>query len=100
MRSAVFRHLGAKSDSVVVGPAIGFDNAVINAGDGRVLIVTADPVSLIPAIGARTSAWMSVNLIASDFATSGVRPQFASFTFNLPPDLSDAIAGAYLAGIG
>ena len=88
MKRFVFRNLGKSSEKVILGPGIGLDNAVIAAGGKTVLIVTTDPVSIIPSIGARASAWMSVHLIASDFTTSGVGPEFASFDFNFPPELS------------
>ncbi|MDG6898248.1 MAG: AIR synthase, partial [Nitrososphaerota archaeon] len=71
MEKIVYRSLGKKSSSVVVGPARGFDNAVIGAGGRRRMIVTTDPVSIIPSAGMENSAWLSVHLVASDYATSG-----------------------------
>ncbi len=97
---AVYRNLGARSRQVVAGPGVGLDNAVISIGGGRVLLVTSDPVSVIPAIGLETSAWMSVHLIASDYATSGLLPQFASFVFNFPRALGADQREDYLRSIG
>jgi hydrogenase maturation factor len=53
-----------------------------------VLIATADPLSYIPSLGARDSAWLSVNLLASDLTTSGFAPQYGVFDFNLPPKMT------------
>ena len=97
---AVYRHLGARSKMVVLGPGRGLDNAVLSLGGGRVMIVTADPVSVIPAVGVRRSAWLSVHLIASDFTTSGVDPEFAVFTYNFPPEMKTMEMEAYVAAVG
>jgi hydrogenase maturation factor len=59
------------------------------------MVATADPLSYIPALGARYSAWLSVNLIASDLATSGFAPEYGIFDFNLPPKMSGAEFAAY-----
>lgn len=76
------------------------DNAAVSLSDGRVLLITADPVSMVPGLGAKTSAWLSVHLIASDYTTSGARPQFAAFTFNFPPEVGAKERGAYLRELG
>lgn len=100
MEQVVYGHLGASSRKVIVGPGRGFDNAVISVGGKKVMILTADPVSVMPALGIRTSAWMSVHLIASDYATSGCAPQFASFEFNFPPEMAPRDRDSYLRSIG
>jgi hydrogenase maturation factor len=100
MEQVVYRHLGARSGKVIVGPARGFDNAVISAGRKQVMILTTDPVSVMPALGAKTSAWLSVHLIASDYATSGCAPQFASFEFNFPPEMAPGDRDSYLRSVG
>ncbi len=53
------------------------------------MIVTADPLSFIPSLGPKDSAWMSVQLIASDIATSGFPTSYAVLDFNLPPHMTD-----------
>jgi len=89
LEKVVFRQLGARRREVIVGPTFGVDNAVVRLGNGRVLVVTADPLSYIPALGPANSAWLSVNLIASDLATSGFPPQYGIFDFNLPPSMTN-----------
>lgn len=100
LERAVFANLGARRRSVVAGPGHGMDNAVISLGGGRVLLATSDPLSVIPAIGLRESAWLTVHLLASDLATSGVLPEFAMFDFNLPAEMSLPSVEAYLKAVG
>jgi hydrogenase expression/formation protein HypE len=77
-----------KNKEVIVGPGMGLDNAIVSIGGGRVMVVTADPISMIPSIGMQDSAWLTVHELASDLTTSAVQPQFAVFDYNLPPSLS------------
>jgi hydrogenase expression/formation protein HypE len=100
MEKVVFKNLGYSSESVKVGPGIGLDNGVVNLGKGRSLVVTVDPVSAVPAIGMKTSAWLSVHLVASDFTTSGARPQYATLSYNFPPDMSASDAETYVRAVG
>lgn len=97
---AVLRHLGAQDRRVLTGPAIGLDNVIIRLGGKKVLIVTSDPISIIPSIGIETSAWLSVHLIASDFATSGNDPEFATFDLNVPAEVGDDSLETYLKALG
>jgi hydrogenase expression/formation protein HypE len=100
LESAVFANLGARRKEVLVGPGHGLDNAVISLGGRRVLLATTDPLSVIPSVGLKASAWLSVHLIASDLTTSGVSPQFAMMDFNLPPEMDLPSVGVYLEAIG
>src|SRR5690606_1829154 len=54
----------------------------------QALAVSSDPLSLIPALGMKVSAWLSVHLLANDMSTTGFAPQFAQFVLNLPPSVS------------
>jgi hydrogenase expression/formation protein HypE len=85
----VYRKLGAHRSEILVGPGHGCDNAVIKIGNNQVLVATADPLSMIPALGARDSAWLSVNLLASDLTTCGFPPQFMMVNLSLPPNMND-----------
>ena len=95
----LLRNTGAVSDSVIVGPGIGLDNAVLAVGGGNVMVVTADPLSIIPSIGMERSAWLTVHELASDLTTSAVRPQFAVLDFNLPPSLKMGAFGRYVKAV-
>src|SRR5262245_55775344 len=47
--------LGASRPEVLVGPRLGHDGAIVKVGAGRVMAVTTDPLSLVPALGAAES---------------------------------------------
>jgi hydrogenase maturation factor len=100
MESVVYASLGRRSHGLVVGPRKGEDNAVISIGGKHVMILTVDPVSIIPSIGMKLSAWLSVHLIASDYTTSGLKPEFATFSFNFPSELSEADREGYVRSTG
>jgi hydrogenase maturation factor len=88
-------HLGAARDEVVVGPRVGHDAAIVKIGAGRVMAVTTDPLSVIPALGLERSARLACHLIASDLWTTGIPPAYASVDFNLPPTFGDDAFGTY-----
>ncbi len=95
MAGTIFRLTGAKSRDILVGPRFGVDVSVLNIGNGRVMVSSCDPMSLIPSVGPEDSAIMSVNEVASDVATSGLSPRYALFDLNLPPQLSDKLLRRY-----
>jgi hydrogenase maturation factor len=84
----IYPRLGAERPEVLVGPRHGMDNAIVKLAGGQVMAVTTDPLSIIPALGLKDSAWLSVHLLASDLATSGLSPAYAVLDFNLPPKMS------------
>jgi hydrogenase maturation factor len=95
-----YHNLGARRRGVLRGPKRGLDNAVLSIPGGKVMILTTDPVSMIPALGSKTSAWLSVHLIASDYTTSGAGPEYASFTFNFPLAMDTRDRDSYLKNVG
>ncbi len=91
IRSDLFREVlqpktGRNRDEVLKGPKFGVDTAVIDLGNGQGLATSSDPLSLIPSLGLKESAWLSVHLLANDMATTGFAPQYAQFVLNLPDD--------------
>ncbi len=99
MRETIFRFRGLESRKIIVGPQPGVDVSVVDIGQGRVMIASCDPISFIPSLGPKESARLSVNEVASDVATSGIRPSFAMFDLNLPPQLSNNLLTAYWKSI-
>jgi len=99
LRRVLVKNLGAKSKDVLVGPGMGLDNAILSIGQGRVMVVTADPISMIPSLGMEDSAWLTVHELASDLTTSGVKPQFAVLDYNLPPSLGMDDFGRYAKAV-
>lgn len=100
MESVVYRNLGRASPRVRLGPGRGLDNAVVSLGKGRVMILTVDPVSVIPAFGMELSAWLSVHLIASDFTSSGADPELATFSYNFPSATTPSHREKYVRSVG
>jgi hydrogenase maturation factor len=88
-------HLGAARDEVVVGPRAGHDAAIVRIGAGRVMAVTTDPLSVIPALGLERSARMACHLVASDLWTTGLPPAYVSVDLNLPSWFTDQDLGRY-----
>lgn len=79
---------GAQRKEVVRGPKFGVDAAIIDLGNGKGLATSSDPLSLIPSLGMKVSAWLSVHLLVNDISTTGYAPQYAQFVLNLPDSLS------------
>jgi hydrogenase expression/formation protein HypE len=100
MEHVVFRSLGTRNGRTVKGPGRGLDNAVVAIGRTDVMLITTDPMSVVPAIGMERSAWLSVHLIASDYTTSGQRPELAAFNFNFPKEMRTSDRGKYLRNVG
>ena len=94
-QNVIAPHLGAARPEVLAGPRAGHDAAVIKIGAGRVLAVTTDPLSVIPALGLARSARLACHLLASDLWTTGIPPAYASIDFNLPPNFGDAEFAEY-----
>ncbi len=95
LRHAILPHLGAARDDVLSGPAPGRDAALLKLPGGRVLAVTTDPLSIVPALGEARSAWLAAHLVASDLVTTGIAPAWASVDLNLPPGLDDRALAHY-----
>jgi hydrogenase maturation factor len=88
-------HLGAARPEVAVGPRVGHDAAIVRIGAGRVMAVTTDPLSHIPALGLERSARLACHLVASDLWTTGIPPAYVSVDFNLPAMFTDEDFGTY-----
>jgi hydrogenase expression/formation protein HypE len=95
----VLGRLGASRDEVLYGPGTGRDAAVVRVGAGRVLAITTDPLSLIPALGPERSARLAVHLVASDLWTTGIPPAWATISLDLPPSLEDLMLERYLEAL-
>ena len=80
--------LGYSRNEVLAGPSFGVDVSVIDLGNNQSLVLTSDPLSLIPSLGLQESAWLSVHLMANDMATTGFAPMYGQFVLNLPTSLT------------
>lgn len=80
----ILPHLGARDARVRVGPQSGVDVGIISIGGGQVMAVTTDPVFIVPAYGWERAAWFALHILASDAATSGLKPTYLTIDLNLP----------------
>lgn len=83
------RQLGFRREKVLQGPGYGVDCALIELSDKQAMAVASDPLSFIPSIGVKESAYISVHLAANDIATTGCSPQYGQFVLNLPASISE-----------
>jgi len=85
----IFPRLGAKDDSVVVGPTHGVDFGAITIGD-RTVVLSTDPFFIAPSLGWERAAWFALHIVASDVAVSGIPPRYMAVDLNLPPEMEEA----------
>jgi hydrogenase expression/formation protein HypE len=79
----IFPRLGAKDKNILVGPQHGVDVGIVQIGN-KAVSFTTDPVFIVPAYGWERAAWFAIHIIASDSATSGLKPKYLSIDLNLP----------------
>ncbi len=80
----ILPRLGRKRPEILVGPQHGVDVGVVDLGNGQVMVTTTDPIFVVPPYGWERSGWFAVHILASDAATSGIRPQYITMDLNLP----------------
>lgn len=79
---------GSVRPEVTAGPQFGVDVALVDLQNNMAMALTSDPLSLIPSLGLQESAWLSVQLMANDIATTGFAPMYGQFVLNLPATFS------------
>ncbi|MCS6882656.1 MAG: AIR synthase family protein [Oscillochloridaceae bacterium] len=84
LKALLSGRLGAPAPHLLVPPGPGFDAAVLELPDGRVMAVAEDPI--FPAIGLplEIMGWFTVHIGASDVAVTGVQPRYMTYTLLLP----------------
>ncbi|MCX6012735.1 MAG: AIR synthase family protein [Chloroflexi bacterium] len=83
----IYPRLGAKSNSVLVGPQHGVDVGIVEIGD-KAVSFTCDPVFIVPEYGWERAAWFAIHILASDSVTSGLKPKYLSIDLNLPMQMT------------
>jgi len=79
LKKFVFPYTGVQDSSVLLGPRVGEDTALIDLG-ASVLILKADPIT-----GAvERAGWLSVHVNANDVATRGAEPRWFLPTLIMP----------------
>jgi len=77
-------NLGAENENVILGPMIGVDAAVIDLGEGKIMVVKSDPTFGLPAI-LDYLGFAIVHIVASDVAVMGIPPKYMSICLLIPP---------------
>lgn len=84
IQQIVFPNLGVHRPEVLVGPGHGLDNAVVDIGNDKVLIVTTDLIQIFPEFGLEDAAWFSWQITGNDITTCGHPPQYIVVVFTVP----------------
>ncbi|MFQ6052482.1 MAG: AIR synthase family protein [Candidatus Hydrothermarchaeota archaeon] len=84
----IFPNLGVDDDTVIVKPRHGVDFGVIEIGD-NVIVMSSDPVYIMPSLGWERAAWFAYHILASDVAVSGIKPRYLTIDLNLPPEMDE-----------
>ena len=80
--------VGSSDPSVVLGPGIGRDAAVIDTGGPTLFVAKADPITF----ATDRIGWYAVHVNANDIACLGARPRWFMATIFLPEGASRALA--------
>ncbi|MEM3684297.1 MAG: AIR synthase family protein [Conexivisphaerales archaeon] len=97
--STILPQLGSARSELVLGPAPGVDFSAIRIARNKTLLLSCDPISYLPELGAEDSAFISIASLTADLLTSGVEPAYAAFVLTLPPEMSNADFRKYWAAI-
>ena len=80
---------GFEGKGVIVPPQHGVDCAVLQIG-GKYIVVETDPFYVAKELGFELATWFAVNILASDVASMGVKPDYLCIDLNLPLEMTDA----------
>ncbi|MBU1913484.1 MAG: AIR synthase family protein [Candidatus Omnitrophica bacterium] len=85
----IYPRLGKKDKSVIVGPQHGVDFGVIELGNNKVMVLSADPFYIAKELGVEKAAWFAIHILASDVAVSGIAPKYLAVDLNLPLEMTE-----------
>src|SRR5437899_8360040 len=88
---SIFDKHPVRDPRVVVGPRVGEDAAVIDAGD-RYLVATTDPITF----ATDEIGWYALQVNANDIAVRGARPRWFLATLLLPSETTTEASVASL----
>ena len=80
LKKFILSRVGVVDPSVIVGPSIGEDAAIIDIGDNKVLVAHVDPITgAVEFLG-----WLAVHIACNDVAVRGVKPRWLLPVLYLP----------------
>lgn len=92
---SVLKEIGHRREEILVGPAVGQDCAVIEAGEGEVFVLSSDPITgTTKDIGSH-----SVHITANDLAAAGAEPVGIMLTILLTPETEEAELKQMMRGV-
>jgi len=91
----VLRDAVISDQSVILGPQVGEDAAVIDLGDGRVLVTHSDSISAAYEL----IGWLSINVVANDVAVTGARPKWFLISLMIPSEAGYESVKAVMDGV-
>jgi hydrogenase maturation factor len=95
MLKYVYPRLGKIDPSVIVGPTVGEDAAIIDLGNGRVLVIHSDAITgAIESLG-----WLAVHIVSNDIAVRGARPKWFLMSLFLPEGDVEVIVDKIMAQV-
>ncbi|MEX2690399.1 MAG: AIR synthase-related protein [Candidatus Njordarchaeum guaymaensis] len=85
LRKIIKEYIGIVDKKVLVGPEVGFDSAIIQITDDKI-VVTTDPALFIPReIPIEMFAFGLVHFAGSDIAVFGAKPKWMIYNLLFPP---------------
>ncbi|MEM1897293.1 MAG: AIR synthase related protein, partial [Ignisphaera sp.] len=83
----ILSRTGIRDSSVIIGPSIGEDAAIIDIGNGKILVMHVDPITgAVENIG-----WLAVHIACNDIAVRGVKPRWLLPVLFLPRDIDESV---------
>ncbi len=94
--SDIIQKAPTKDSSVLLGPGVGLDCAVIDHGTDQLLVYKTEPITF----ASRDIGWYAVQIAANDIATTGAVPRWILLTVLLPenhttPELVHSISNQF-----
>jgi len=97
--STVLTQLGSDRKEVLQRPSSGIDFSAIRMAKDKVMLLSCDPISYIPELGADDSAFISLASVTADLLTSSVEPAYAAFVLTLPKEMQQNTFRRYWSAI-
>jgi len=82
----LLRQIAVRDPSVLLGPGVGRDCAVIDLGSDQLLVAKSDPITF----ATDEIGWYAVQINANDLATTGALPRWFLATILLPQSIEPA----------
>jgi hydrogenase expression/formation protein HypE len=86
--ASLLKRLEPRDPRVIIGPGIGRDAAVIDAGGAKFLVAKSDPITF----ASDMIGWYAVHVNANDIACTGATPQWFLATVFLPEGAEASLA--------